>query len=65
MPQETAADIQTQIASLRSEIERQRAVVKSSMLSPGAMAEAVKELREMTIRLGEPERNFRSTKPRN
>jgi hypothetical protein len=64
MPQETAADIQAQIASLRSEIERQRAVVKSSMLSPGAMAEAVKELREMTIRLGELERNFRSTKPR-
>ena len=64
MSQETAADIQAQIATLRSEIERQRDVVKSSMLNPVAMAEAVKELREMTIRLGELERNVGSTKPR-
>jgi len=34
------------------------------MLDPVAMAKAVTELREMTIRLGELERNVRSTKPR-
>ena len=62
MPQDLAADIQEQIASLHKAIEAQKHVVKSSMNDLAAMDRAVQHLRELIVRLGELERNLSAAK---
>jgi hypothetical protein len=53
---DSVAQIQARIASLRSEIERQKAEVKSNLLDADPMAIAVKALRGLIVQLGALER---------
>jgi ABC-type sugar transport system substrate-binding protein len=65
MPQDSTADVQTQIASLRTEIARQKAVVKSSLGNSPVMTAAIQTLRELSVRLVALERKHSAENPKN
>jgi hypothetical protein len=61
MPQDLAAHIQEHIATVSEAIEAQKRLVKkSSTNNPAATADAVKHLRELTVRRRQLKRNHRA-----